>query len=727
MLPSILHRTRAIAIVTLALFLCTARISFSADRDTSPDLQRLRQLAPSKAFDEWLAASGEKMPDLDALPARGLAEDPLIKDPVAAERAGGVGEKVTREQWPAQRKHLLGLMEKWLVGRAPEAGEVRGIVEEKGTDEKGRAWQRIRLEFGPGFKAILHCWYYPPKVAGKRPIYMSDNTRYLEFGADAYEKGGFGLLRYNATDPVYSDDKKDESAAFAELWGREYDWSAFRRRGWSASRAVDWLITQDEVDPKKIYIGGNSRSAKQAMVGAAYDERIAGVIASSPGSGGSLAYRYCDGSYFGEGVELLTGNFPDWVSHRARFFTGRENRLPIDMHVIYSLIAPRPVLMSSALKDGVENTWAIEQSYQLNKGVYELLGAAGNLAVRYRPGVHKPDDPSYVDSSRCLVAMAEGKPIEDLFPYRPMHPWNYSAWAKAHGDVKPIDKAAAVKERIEWLLGNGPAQRELPVEFAKPAGGKIAVTFGDAIAGDLYMPKEAEATNGRGKLPAVVWLAPLHTSLGYVASYKSGEQMHTALSKAGIAVLAFDPIGTGTRRDLRLEFYEKNPDWSLMGKMVSDARSAVDALAKRPEVDSKRIFIVGYAMGGMTATIAGALDGRVAGVVSIAGWTPMRTDTDAKGTGGARRWSNLYGWMPRVGAFVGGREGEIPVDFGEMVAATRGRGARVLVIQPRGDWNADWHEVEKAVAEAGGQALLPDDWNRLTNAREAEVVEWIKK
>jgi len=119
---------------------------------------------------------------------------------------------------------------------------------------------------------------------------------------------------------------------------------------------VDWLRTLDFVAADQIYIGGHSRSAKQSLACAAFDERIAGVIASSPGSGGSLDFRFCDQYYFGESAERLTTVFPLWVSPKVRFFAGRENKLPADMHFVYALIAPRPVLMSTAINDSVEST-----------------------------------------------------------------------------------------------------------------------------------------------------------------------------------------------------------------------------------------------------------------------------------------------------------------------------------------------------------------------------------
>ena len=52
---------------------------------------------------------------------------------------------------------------------------------------------------------------------------------------------------------------------------------------------------------------------------------------------------------------------------------------------------------------------------------------------------------------------------------------------------------------------------------------------------------------------------------------------------------------------------------------------------------------VGYDVGGRAALHMGALDPthRLKGIVSVNGFTPMRTDTDASSTGGIRR---LWDW-----------------------------------------------------------------------------------
>ncbi len=109
-----------------------------------------------------------------------------------------------------------------------------------------------------------------------------------------------------------------------------------------------------------------------------------------------------------------------------------------------------------------------------------------------------------------------------------------------------------------------------------------------------------------------------------------------------------------------------------MGRMVEDARAAMDALEKDSLIDPQRMYMFGYSIGGTVGLYAAALDPRVAGLVSISGFTPMRTDTGDRGTGGVARYSQERGLIPRLGFFVG-HEAQIPYDFDELIKATQQR------------------------------------------------------
>jgi len=694
-------------------FVLTSVISPAGEKRLD-ELQQLRQvLPPCPVFDQWLNTFGYLPPDFDKLPAVPYPQDLL------SVKEHGRTHHLTAAEWPTQRKRLAELVEGYFLGHVPAApGNVRAVVEEKNEEAGHQVWT-VRLEFGPGHAAKLHCWLWlPANFAGNpTPVFLVDNTNYTQFARAAFDQGRFLICVYNATDPVYRPDKKDESEAYKDLFGK-FDWSEFRRRGWSASRAVDWLQTLDFVARDQIYIGGHSRSAKQSLACAAFDERIAGVIASSPGSGGSLHFRFCDQYYYGESAERLTTVFPLWVLPKVRFFAGRENELPADMHFVYGLIAPRPVLMSTAINDSVESTWAVEQMYQSVAPVWKLLGKSGNLALRYHPGQHRPDAATHLAHSQFLLRCSEGKLPAEVFPFQPYHPWNYENWVRENPvPAPPLKRAKTPQETrqlIDWLLGEGPGYEPVKTIFGQGESDEVAKVlnradashlrcrFGD-LNGNFYYPAGhspaplAQEVAPEKKLPAIIWLAPLHCSTGYVPGYRTGDIPYTHFAKAGFLVLAFDPIATGSRQEERRDFYTRHPRWSLMGQMVLDARHAIDAVLANADADPKRISLVGFGMGGMVAILTGALDPRVASVVSISGFTPFRSDIEASGTGGLRRSSHLYGWLPRVGRYVG-NESAVPVDFPEILSTLAPR--PVLVVAPTLDWHNPQHRVAQAFASA---------------------------
>ncbi len=697
--------------VRLALVLAISGLACAAAEDKQrAELEQLQRVLPRcPAFDQWLEKFGYLPPDFDELPVPATS--------LVWGTRNGAPYFLTAADWPARRKRLSALVEEWLLGHAPPApGNVRGLIEEKEVEEGHETWT-VRLEFDPDHAAKLHCWLWLPPNFNHRPtpVFLVDNTNYTQFARDAFDQGRFLICVYNATDPVYRPEKKDESEAYNDLFGK-FDWSEFRRRGWSASRAVDWLCTLDFVAKDRIYIGGHSRSAKQSLACAAFDERIAGVIASSPGAGGSLHFRFCDQYYYGESAERLTTVFPLWVLPKVRLFAGRENMLPVDMDSVYALIAPRPVLMSTAINDTVESTWAVEQMYKSIAPVWKLLGAEGNLALRYRPGQHRPDAATRAAHSQFLLLCAEGKSPAASFPYRPYHAWDYEAWVRQNPiPPPPLSRAKTPQETrqlVQWLLGEGPAYEPVETTFGQGEPEELAkmlnradpahlrCRFG-ALNGSFYYPtnrtpdKPSQTVAPENRLATIIWLAPLHCATGYTPGYRTGDIPYTHFARAGFLVFAFDPIGTGSRQEERRDFYLRHPRWSLMGQMVQDARHAIDAVLANPDVDPKRVSLVGFGMGGMVATFTAALDERATAAVSASGFTPFRDDPSINSTtgGGLARWCRLYGWLPRLGRFEL-KEPDVPVDFPEVLGVIAPR--PMLVVAPA----LDWHHPQRSVGQA---------------------------
>ncbi len=220
------------------------------------------------------------------------------------------------------------------------------------------------------------------------------------------------------------------------------------------------------------------------------------------------------------------------------------------------------------------------------------------------------------------------------------------------------------------------------------------VNFGEGIKGDLYYPANTPAGT---KLPTVIWLHGYSYPLGYMWVYRRDPHPILALTKAGYAVLAYDQCGFGGRATEIGPFFDTAPHWSQMGRLVYDARAAIDALQQDSMVDPNRIYLYGYELGATVGLYTAALDTRVKGVVAVNGFTPMRTDTADKGTGGIARYSMERPLLPRLGFFIG-HEAQIPADFSEIIGAIAPR--FVVVVAPKNDRDATPADVHAALEQA---------------------------
>ena len=721
-------------------------------------------------FRDWLSRTGELPPVFDNMVSLPFLPDPLIID------EGGRNIQVkTMEQWDEKRKWMKMHLEYYITGTCPPAPDNMQISVLSEKMDGNVLLRTVRLNFGPENRAQLTLELMIPPGEGPFPVFLTQ-WNHREWAQVAVRRGYIGCIYAGA-------DTMDDTESYSEIWGKEFDWTRLARRAWGASRAVDYLYTLDVVDRESIGITGHSRNGKLALIAAAFDERITACIPSSGGTGAEVPWRYTSINYDIEDIALLATARPSWLHPRLRFFAGNEHKLPVDQNHFMALIAPGGLMLSTAITEGAGNPWGIEQAYHASRKVYRFLGAENNIAIASRHGLHgisARDMEGYIDFFDYVFKRSDYKPENRLF-----YDYSFDKWLSlSKEETDPLDypekglddidsdsqnnkinsvtaweiKRGEIREKIEWLLGDEPpgVTNPGPGTLSRGGRGEISVGtfltrpqpgpgmgmmaispyngFGDQLFGYLYYPAGEDGRPLTTSLPVVIYLHEYDYSKGF-NSYHQIESIIRSIVDSGCSVFAYDMIGFGNRIEEGTHFYHRYPRWSKMGKMVADASAAVEAMINLDFIDGNKVFVAGYSLGATVGLFTAALDERIAGAVSVAGFTPMRTNTPDRGTEGIKAFSHLHGLIPRLGFFTC-NENRIPVDFHEVLASIAPR--PMLVMAPVYDKDAHLDDIVLAVGEAGKvyslydgseniELVSTDDYNRFSPEMREIMYIWLRK
>jgi dienelactone hydrolase len=164
------------------------------------------------------------------------------------------------------------------------------------------------------------------------------------------------------------------------------------------------------------------------------------------------------------------------------------------------------------------------------------------------------------------------------------------------------------------------------------------------------------------------------------------------LAERGYVALAPDyPSFGDDKTDFRRDVYARGYKSGSMKGIVNHIR-AVDLLVSLPEVDPRRIAVIGHSLGGHNALFVAAFDKRIRAVVTSCGFTSM-----AYYYGG-----NLKGWssdryMPLIATIYHNSPKELPFDFSDIFLAIAPRA--VFINAPLHDSNFNVQGVDICVAK----------------------------
>ncbi len=163
------------------------------------------------------------------------------------------------------------------------------------------------------------------------------------------------------------------------------EWGSISAWAWGISRVIDYLETEQGVNPKQIAINGVSRLGKTVLWAGAQDPRVAAVFSVVSGEMGAALIR----RDWGETLDDMAQNFPWQFAGNMPKWAGRWNELPVDQHMLIALSAPRPVYVNGGLTDQWSDPKGEFLSMVAAGPVYRLLGGK-DLGVTELPPLDSP-------------------------------------------------------------------------------------------------------------------------------------------------------------------------------------------------------------------------------------------------------------------------------------------------------------------------------------------------
>ncbi|HOW64686.1 MAG TPA: acetylxylan esterase [Candidatus Paceibacterota bacterium] len=397
---------------------------------------------------------------------------------------------------------------------------------------------------------------------------------------------------------------------------------------WNGIRALDLLAARPEVNPERLGVTGISGGGAVSWYVGAGDERVR-VTAPVCGTA-TLSSHIHDRTIDGHCDCMWWINTYRW-----------------DLADVGALIAPRPLLIASADRDGIFTIESIRKVHGQLAGLYRRLGASEHLRLVETPGGHSyhsrsrteifswflrhlagrdvpasrvgdiDDRPERQESIETLRVYVNGAPSgnriptiqDDFVPLaRPVPIADEAAWRQQRAEV-----VAKLSMQTFGAFPRKPPPLDLQIEYEFDEGTILGHRFGFTseegwrLQGRLWRSKE-----GQIHRPAVVGLCLPREGRGETRSFLFGIRMPWAR-------IEIAPRGTGDTawsEDLNWHI-RRSLAWmgrTLASMRVWDTLRALQAVRRLPGIIRDQIYLAAQGEMCVVALYAALLDGGVRGV-----------------------------------------------------------------------------------------------------------------
>lgn len=309
------------------------------------------------------------------------------------------GDVVTEKNWAQRKKELLDILSQNLFGYTPEPPKKVDVVEEKANRHKrfgGKVTtetQRVVFDTPKG-EYSFPIEITIPKAVEKPPVilYLSFGPKYPVPEEEIIDRG-FALVTVDyqdiTPDSIFGNFTGGLAGMFIGDRDRELsEWGLVGIWAYGASRVMDYLMTRDDINNKRIAVAGHSRLGKTALWCRAQDSRFYIAYGNNSNYGGCGVIR----GHIGEDVPafMTLGSYNFFCEKFKSFIDTKHSDLPYDMHFLIACQAPGRVFVTGATHDsGMDPLSEYVSLFEASR-VYQMLGGKGLVTDGKMPNPGQP-------------------------------------------------------------------------------------------------------------------------------------------------------------------------------------------------------------------------------------------------------------------------------------------------------------------------------------------------